>query len=405
MSRRTNGEGSIYRRKDGRYEAASYALTTSGARKRIRVYGKTRLEAHQRLLELQAKTTAGVLVPDKNWKLGDYLDYWLHNIVRYNQRSGTYERSASIVRLYLEPELGSVPLTRLSVVMVQSFLNNKIVQGRSLSIVSTIRKTLSAALTQAQREELVVRNAARLVRLPTYEPQIEVVPWTTDELKKFLDAALDDPLYPVFLLLALYGLRRGEALGLRWCDVDFEEDVLRIRQQLHRVGRELQQGPLKTRASRRTLPMLNVVRQALEAQRQQLRRSGALVSGEEGETQTAGQLVAITRSGLPIEPRNLVRSFRRICEQHGIRRIRVHDMRHTTATLLKNLGIPARDRQLILGHANIVTTQQVYEHDTLDSRRQALGAIEDLFWRATGSLRCRQMRQILPSTSLNVERM
>jgi integrase len=96
------------------------------------------------------------------------------------------------------------------------------------------------------REELVTRNVARLVKLRTWERR-EIHPWSADEASQFLHGAETDPLYPAFMLLMLHGLRRGEVLGLRWCDVDFDSSVLQIRQQVQRVGGALRQGPVKTR--------------------------------------------------------------------------------------------------------------------------------------------------------------
>lgn len=395
MGHHANGEGSIYKRKDGRYEAAAFFLTTSGQRKRIRLYGRTRAEVHAKLVDAKAQASKGIPIPDKSWRLGDYFDYWLENVVQQNQQPGTYERSKTIVRLYLKPSFGHIPIAELTVPIVQATLNNYLVQGRSTSIVTTIRNVLSAALTQAEREELVFRNVARRAKIPTYEPETDVVPWTVDEAKQFLNAAQDDPHCVVFAMLLFYGLRRGEALGLRWHDVNFDKGILHIRQQLHRVGGELLQGPLKTRASKRDLPLIAPIRLILTARLKQQQAARLAAGADWHEADEGKELVMTTRRGLPIEPRNLVRSFHRICKQHGIRRIRVHDMRHTAATLLKSLGVPDRDRQLIMGHADIRTTQQIYEHDTMESRLTALDQVARLFQRATGSARC---RQILPSS-------
>jgi integrase len=128
--------------------------------------------------------------------------------------------------------------------------------------VQILRQILSAALTRAVREELTVRNVARMVELPTWEPA-EVIPWSSAEALAFLEAARPDPLYPAFVLLMLYGMRRGEVLGLRWQDVDSQANELRIRQQLQRIQGELHRGPVKTRAGRRDLPLLGLTKDAL----------------------------------------------------------------------------------------------------------------------------------------------
>ena len=396
-SRAANGEGTIYRRKDGRYEAAAYFLTTSGARKRVRVYGRTRQEVHDKLIEAKGLARQGIPVHDKNWRVGDYLDYWLGHVVQATRRPATYDQCERMVRLYLKPSLGDLPMSRLSVPVVQEFLNQKLAEGYSIPNVQVMRKVLSSALTCALREELVSRNVARLVVLPTHQP-VEIKPWTADEAKQFLTASRTSPLYPAFLLLLLYGLRRGEVLGLSWQDVDFAEGTVHVRQQLQRVDHSLQLGPLKTRAGRRDLPLLHMVRDTLTAHlRSQIRAQLTGDSEWRGDPVESIRLVFVAQNGHPMEPSALRRSFRRICRQNSIRLIRVHDLRHTAATLLKNLKVPARDAQLILGHAKITTTLQIYQHDDMSSRLEALEKVESLFLRTVGGvgMRSRQVsRQV-----------
>lgn len=245
--------------------------------------------------------------------------------------------------------------------------------GRSIRHAQIQRQVLSAALSRAVREELVARNVARLVELPTWEPGT-VVPWSSADALAFLQAAADDPLYPAFVLLLLYGMRRGEVLGLRWQDIDAAAGIIRVRQQIQRVQGQLHIGPVKTSAGKRDLPLLGLAETALTARRQT----------QEADRDKLGRawqdtgLVFTTKTGRPIEPRNLVRSFMRICEDNHIPRIRVHALRHTAASLLKDLKVPARDAQVILGHANISTTQQVYTHVDEAARRDALAKLNEL---------------------------
>jgi integrase len=371
---RLNGEGTVSGpRKDGRYVGAFYAPTTAGTHKRVYVYGRTREEAYERLIEEQAKVISGIPVPAQSWALGPYLDYWLANVVRPARRPATFALYEMTVRLHIRPALGKYPLKRLSVSIVQSFLNGQLRAGRSVRNVQIMRQVLSTALSRAVREELLARNVARLVELPTWEPP-EVVPWAPAEALAFLGAASDDPLYPAFVLLLLYGMRRGEVLGLRWQDIDFDNKVIHVRQQIHRAGGELHIGPVKTRAGSRDLPLLGLARTALttrqEAQESDRARLGAAWADS--------GLVFTTRTGRPVEPRNLVRSFTRICDHNSIRKIRVHTIRHTTASLLKDLRVPARDAQVILGHAHISTTQQIYTHVDEPARRDAVTRLNKL---------------------------
>lgn len=363
--RRSNGEGSVYRRKDGRYEGAAYLQTITGRRKRIRVYGKTRSEAHTKLVTQLAQASQGVLVPERAWTVGGYLDYWMQEIVPTTRRPKTVELYESTVRLHIKPRLGSKSLARLSVATLQQVLNQQLAEGHSVRTVALTRTVLSAAITRAQREELVTRNVARLVELPTWERK-DIHPWSAQEAAHFLAYARDEPLYPAFLLVTLYGLRRGEVLGLRWCDVDWDHDQLNIRQQVQQIGNVVVQGPVKTSAGRRDLPLLAVVRQALS--RHQVIQQGRVEQAE-------AELVFASEVGTPIWPRNFVRVFHRVRASAGVRRVTVHHLRHTAATLLKNLGVPARDAQLILGHAHISTTQQLYQHGDVTGQRTALDRV------------------------------
>jgi len=374
--RRSNGEGTTYQRKDGRWEGAVYVLTTSGARKRVRVYGATRTEAHKKLTEAKAKNDQGIPAADKSWKLGDYLDYWLAEVVQRTKRPKTYEQYELICRLNLKPALGRYTLSGLSVKAVQAFLNDQDAGGHySGRRIEMMRNTLSAALRRAMREELISRNVARLVELPRSEaPASEVVPWNIEEAQQFLSAARHHRLHGAFILALFYGMRRGEVLGLRWQDVDFEGSTFDVRQQLQDVKGTVEVGPLKTSASRRGLPLIKVAADALAALQNQL----------DGPASTH-DLVFTSTAGTPLNPRNFGRTFRQLCTEAGVRVIKLHHQRHTAATIMLRLGVPPRVVQLILGHSHVSVTQQIYQHADMDVKRDALEALEDALSQPTVS--------------------
>lgn len=357
-----------------------YVPTASGARKRVRLYAHTHTEAAQKLAKLSVAANAGLPAPDRQIVLTDYLDYWLEQFVKPNLRPKTYEQYELAVRLYLKPGLGARSISSLSVPMVQAYLNRLLADGHSVRKVQIIRTALSAALTRAQREELLSRNVARLVELPQWE-RAEIQPWSADEAARFVQATRSHTLHAAFLLLVLYGMRRGEVLGLRWCDVDFDKRVLRIRQQLQRVGSTLGVGPVKTRAGQRDLPLLPAASEALLAHQEWQERACAEAGQDWVGTGGDKALVFTTRVGTPIEPRNFVRSYWRICKADNIRVIKLHHIRHTVATFMKDRGIPARDAQFILGHASSWLTEQIYQHDDLSSREDGLTKLESLLER------------------------
>jgi integrase len=213
---------------------------------------------------------AGIPVPDQAWRLDLYLEYWLENIVKRNRRPATHNLYEMITRIYLIPGLGNRRLTSLSVPVVQDFLNQRLEKGDSVRKVQVMRTVLSAALTRAVREELHARNVARLAELHESKPAT-IHPWSASEARQFLAAAKDDSLYAAFVVLIFYGLRRGEARGLRWEDFDFDAGTIRIRQQVQRIRGQLLVAPVKTRASQRGLPLLDVARQALKVQTERRR--------------------------------------------------------------------------------------------------------------------------------------
>lgn len=384
---RANGEGSISKRRDGRYEAAAWVATVSGKRKRVRTYAKTREEAHERLVAQLTLAKQGIPAPDRPWRLGAYLDYWLRDVVSAKTRPRTLEQYEAVVRRYLKPYLGTKSLTKLSVVDVQGFLNDQIRQGRSVRSIHLIRSVLRAALSRAQREELVVRNVAKLVEIPAWERK-PIQPWSAEDATAFLAATEDHRLYPAFVMLLLYGMRRGEVLGLRWCDVDFARGQLHVHQQLQRIGMNLEQGPVKTRAGRRDLPLIAVLHEALT--RRYAMRRGIEINAVAQQAATDTDLVFLSTTDTPIDPKNFVRTFQLLREKAGLLRITVHHTRHTAATILKNLGVPARDAQLILGHAHITTTQQLYQHGDIEGQTKALNKVEQLLLSVANSGGSRQ---------------
>ncbi|WP_235922145.1 tyrosine-type recombinase/integrase [Lentzea tibetensis] len=411
MARRANGEGSIYRRKDGRYEAALYVFTPSGKRKRFRIYGKRRVEVAEKLAEAKVDLIQGIPTAERTWKLGEYLDHWLETVVQPSRRPTTYVRYEGVVRIHLKPGLGNYSLRKLSVQVVQFFVNQQIEAGCSIRTAQVMRAVLRAALNRAKREELVGRNVAELVELPGYRKGA-ITPWTVGEARQFLQAATGDSLYPLFILLLVYGLRVGESVGLRWSDINLDRLIFQTRQQIQRVAGALRVGPVKTQAGERDFPLLPAARdELLKCRAKQLearREAGEAWQG----TDDAHELVFTTRTGNPIEPRNVARSFQRICARHGIRRTKLHHTKHFTGTLLKDFGASVKDAQIILGHSNVSTTLQIYTHGTAEAQRDVLTKVgvallsqqTDDRAKERGRHSAGRCRQLLPSNSKIVDR-
>jgi integrase len=380
--KRKRGEGTVYKRKDGRYEAAVFINTPDGKRRVCR-QTHTRSEAEEALVELRGKNNNGLITYTKQPRVGDYLDHWL-SVRKAKLKPNTIVGYEVIVRKYLKPGLGDKYVTKLGVRDVQAFIDKQQALGASNRTLQKQKIVLTAALKRAEQEELITRNVARLAEIPTYHPK-EIVPWSLNQLQEFLIYSKGDPFHPIFVFLASYGLRTSEALGLSWKDIDFNENVIHVRQQLQYYDQEFHYSDLKTKAAERKLPLLNSVYKEL----QNIKRTN------DGHLP---DLIFKTVNSNPVDRRGLLRRFQRLSHDAGLPVIALHHIRHTTATNLKDMGVLPRDNQLILGHANITTTQQIYQHLGLEKRIEILSQYEQVL--AGNSTYSRQNQ---PSNDINTD--
>ncbi|WP_033820901.1 tyrosine-type recombinase/integrase [Kitasatospora sp. MBT63] len=405
MARRANGEGTITRRKDGRYADAAYVYKPDGTRARKWVYGKTRAEVANKLTEMQEKTRQGIPAVTSNMPLDKYLDYWLGTVAPERYKPSTMSSYEPITRVYIVPALGRKPLNRLTPADVRRFLSdfrsgclcclrrvdhNRAVDKRECCAVGKCCKrqpsartvqyahaVLRSSLQNAVREELLARNVARLVERPSV-PHKEVQPLNAAEVRLLLRAGRDHRLYPLWLLLVSTGLRRGEVLALTWADIDLDARQLRVRRNLQRVKGTLVFGTPKTARSLRTIALpASCVAQLRRRREDQLQeRAEAGLEWQPLDIQPDG-LVFTTLTGTALDPRNLNRSLAALCASAGIRRIRVHDLRHTCASLMLAEGVGVRTIMETLGHSTITMTLDTYAHVMQSTLREAADRMDD----------------------------
>jgi integrase len=406
MGKRANGEGTITKRKDGRYHAAAYVYRPDGTRVRKFVYGKTRNEVAQKLTEIQQKTRQGIPAATSAMSLADYLTYWLAAVASVRLKPSTFTSYEIMARLYITPRLGRKRLNRLSPADVRLFLahfkndclcclrgldtarpegeraccaKGKCCQRRpSERTVQYVHSVLRSALQQAVREELIARNVARIVETPTVTRQ-EVQPLDSSEVRLLLKAARPHRLFALWLLLVSTGLRRGEVLALTWGDIDFERRQLRVRRNLQRIKQELVFGTPKTARSLRTISLPERCVRELRAHRtaQHSERAAAGDRWDPLSHQPAG-LVFTTPTGRPTDPRSLNRMLTVLCRTANVRRVRVHDLRHTCASLLLEQGVDARTIMETLGHSTISMTLDTYAHVMDSTLRAAAERMNDV---------------------------
>jgi integrase len=247
-------------------------------------------------------------------------------------------------------------------------------QALSRRTVRDVQGVLRGALGNAVLEELISKNAAQnlKLRVPRRKP---VKPWTVEEARRFLVTAqqVDDPFYAAYVLILVLGLRRGEVLALRWEDLSLEAGELTVSHGLQRINGQLMLGETKTVHSDAVLPLPEICVTALRLQE----KAQAIAKALSGPYWTDGGLVFSTDHGTPIDPRNFVRSFKRMCRLAEVRPIRVHDTRHTCASLLAALDVHPRVAMQILRHSKIAVTMEIYTQVPSEVTRQALKRLGD----------------------------
>lgn len=224
--KRGRGEGSIYRRKDGRW-VGQYDLRTDLGKKTKYIHGKTRKEVATKLNKAIAERDAGMVFDAGSLNLGDYLDEWLDSIENTLRRR-TWIRHDEVVRLHLKPSLGIIKLDRVNALQIQSLYRSKLDSGLSPRTVQIIHATLYKALKQAVKWTLLPRNVADSVD-PPKAPKREINPLNEEQVKMLLKAAEGDKLEALYLLAITTGMRSGELLGLQWKDLDLPTGIVRVR--------------------------------------------------------------------------------------------------------------------------------------------------------------------------------
>lgn len=347
--RRARGEGSLYQTKDGRWRGA-YTDPATGVRRLVS--GRSHRAASEALARLRASSAAGTAGASP--PLADYLASWLASY-RPTVAYSTWTAANQVVRCYLVPAFGRVPLAALTVGQVNSLLAGLVTDGLGALTVRHVRAVLRRAIADAERSGLVSRNVAALSRPPRlpYRAILYVPP---DELPALLDALTE---YPAFVLAATTGLRAGELCGLRWGDVD--GDVLAVRRSVVRVAGGWGIGETKTGRSRRSVVLTARAVAALERLRG-------------GQTHPPDAPILTDALGRPLTPRVLTLLWRAEADKLGIP-LPLHALRHTAATAMLAAGVPLAVVSDVLGHAGVAVTAAYYAAVVPELRRSAADAL------------------------------
>jgi integrase len=394
--KRGNSEGSIYHMADGRWRAAvmvGWRVTPDGKRvpDRKTFTAATRHEVADQLTKALRDRQRGININPEKKTVEEFLKQWLEGI-KPDVAPATYVSYEGTARLHLIPALGKILLSKLSADHVERFKQEKLDEIRTAGpgvkkavdgepapgpqrlSASTVRYCLTVlrmALDKACRLDLVPRNVALLIDFPKAE-HAEIEPFTAEQAMRLIEAAKQHRLGALFSVAMAIGLRKGEALGLKWSAIDMERGTLAVRAALQRIklpGEKKGTLALREpkRSSRRTINLPQVCLSALGRHRVRQEQERALA----GTRWKEGDFVFTTGIGTPLEPRNLERAFAQILAIADLPHSRIHDLRHTAATLLLSQGVHPRVVMELLGHSQIAVTMNTYSHVVPALRKEA----------------------------------
>lgn len=372
MTRRGNGEGSITRHKKSGLYMARYWIETPTGPKRRTIYGKKREEVAEKLADALANRNKGLVFDGDEETLDAYLDRWLNDAVRDTVKQRTLENYAYVVNRHITPELGRVKLKNLRPDRIRHLYRKKQDEGLSPRTVRLIHTVLSKALKQAVADDILPRNVCAAVRAPRRVKK-EMQPLTPEQARAFLQAAKGERLEALYVLAVTTGLREGELLGLHWQDLDLQNNKLSVCRQLTRTKDGLSFTTPKRDRSR----SVKLAQRAVEALKSHRKRQleERLAAGLHWQDT---DLVFTSTIGTPVDVGNLTyRSFRPLLKRAGLPQIRLHDLRHTCATLLLSRSVHPKIVQEMLGHATITQTMDTYSHVLPDMQDGAAGAMQE----------------------------
>ena len=318
----------------------------------------TKKDAERRLAELLHQLDTGTFMKPSKTTLAEFLERWLKDYAKPNLSPRGFERYNAIVRKHLIPDMGSVTLTQLRPEHLQKHYTAKLNDGLSAGTVRYHHAVIHKALQTALRWGLVGRNVADGVDVPRARRN-EMQTWDEDDITRFVEAATDSPYYGLFYTALYTGMRRSELLGIKWSDVDFIFSQIYVNRSLHHLkdGSYIFTEP-KSARSRRTiaLPPSAVLVLKEHWERQKLERAML------GISLTDDDLVFSQFDGKPLRPNTVTRAWTMLAARAGVKVIRLHDARHTHASLMLKQGIHPKVVQERLGHASIQMTLDTYSH-------------------------------------------
>ncbi|USK86177.1 tyrosine-type recombinase/integrase [Peribacillus asahii] len=345
----------------------------TGKRKRKKKRGfKTKRDAEKALALIESEVIKGTYFEPSHITFEEHLNEWF-KIKKNTINAQTAEVYQGYMKNRIIPVLGDTQLSKLTPVLLQSYVNNLVEEGLASATIRKLRNIIKSSLDHAVNMELLPANPIVKIQLPKGTKK-EITVWKVDEIKQFLKVAINHRFYPAFHLAITTGMRRGEILGLRWKDVNLEKGILYVRQTLSRDGKYFLNGA-KTEAGVRSIQLAN-------ASIVMLKKQKCIVAKEKlscGPEYIDHDLVVCTTKGTPVIPSNLKKTYERLIKEADVPLIRFHDLRHTHATMLLAQDVHAKVISERLGHSNIQITLDTYSHILPSMQEEAVNQIDVIF--------------------------
>ena len=359
--------GFVTRKGNAWYAVTELSRDASTGRRRKKWHSgfRTRREAETALVDILSRMQQGLYVGPSKKSLGEFLEEWLAT-VRPTVRASTWSSYCAEIRKHVLPHLGATRLQAIGPGDLNSLYAQLLTSGRqdgkgglSARTVRYIHTILRRALETAVRWNLIPRNPASIADPPRASGrQHEMRTWSAEQVRTFLESTSEERLHAAWVLLATTGMRRGEVLGLRWSDVDFEHRRVSVNRSLISVDYEIRFESPKTARSRRSVALdSGTVTRLREHRRTQIEERLALGTGFDHDG-----LLFCQPDGLPVHPDRFMKLFQRTVSKAGLPRIRLHDLRHTFATLALEAGVHPKVVSDRLGHSSIAITLDTYSH-------------------------------------------
>jgi integrase len=369
---RGHGEGSVFYRPDRDQWVAQVTLENG---KKKQTYHARQKEAIAALRKMLNDLEQDTLIEKSHQTVGEYLQDWFENIQKQEVRKTTYLKQEPILRKVILPVLGHFQLQKLAPQHIQKLYADKTNEGWKPGSIRNIHKILHKAFKNAVRWKLVPHNVCDLVSLPR-QVRHQARTLTKGQAVQLLRASQEHPLEPLVILALTTGMRHGEIAALRWSEINFEANTLEIKRTVTFIsGHGYIEGEPKTEKSKRTIVLPRFVVRSLEKHR--IRQVEVRLKA--GSQWRDRDLVFCNAVGYYRNPATTEQAFHRLLVRAGLPSMRIHDLRHSAATLLiMVMKMPPNLVQELLGHDDIETTLGLYTHANSDMQREMMNALDEL---------------------------